>query len=216
MKTIIYLAITLLFILIIWTVLSYVATRNLEAPAYTVLEQTDRYEIRQYEPYLIAETTIDTTTYRGDLNQGFQLVADYIFGNNTTRESIAMTTPVLEATAEAEQNEKIAMTVPVLETATTTNTRTVAFVLPAAYSLANAPIPNDARVTLREVPGQKVAALRFGWYGTDSRVTAKKAELTAALAADGIVARSNPQAAFYNPPLTMPLLLRNEILIVIE
>ena len=53
----------------------------------------------------------------GDLKQslrsGFEVLANYIFGNNAKRESISMTSPVtLESRKES---EKIAMTVPVTQ-----------------------------------------------------------------------------------------------------
>jgi hypothetical protein len=108
------------------------------------------------------------------------------------------------------------MTVPVLETQSEQATRTVAFVLPSKYTMDTLPTPNNDKVTLREVDGRKVAVLRFTWYGTPDRVAAKKATLLSALERDGVVVVSEPQAAFYNPPLSMPLVLRNEILVEVE
>ena len=205
-------------LLIIWAVGSYLAVRSLEEPSYTVLEKKDGYEIRQYEPYIVAQTVVPSSEYNEDLNQGFRLVADYIFGNNTTQEKISMTTPVLESPGEQnnQSSEKIAMTVPVLETQSEQATRTVAFVLPSKYTIDTLPTPNNDKVTLRDVDGRKVAALRFTWYATPDRVAAKKATLLSALERDGVTAVREPQAAFYNPPLSMPLVLRNEILIEVE
>jgi hypothetical protein len=166
----------------------------------------------------VAQTVVPSSEYNEDLNQGFRLVADYIFGNNTTQEKISMTTPVLESPGEQnnQSSEKIAMTVPVLETQSEQATRTVAFVLPSKYTMDTLPTPNNDKVTLREVDGRKVAVLRFTWYGTPDRVAAKKATLLSALERDGVVVVSEPQAAFYNPPLSMPLVLRNEILVEVE
>ena len=204
----------IVLILVVWAAGSYAAVRSLEAPSYTVIQQMSGYEIRQYDPYIVAETVVSASEYRRDLNQGFRLVADYIFGNNTTQEKISMTTPVIETPSD--RNEKIAMTVPVLETQSDNATRTVAFVLPSKYTLDTLPTPNNDRVTLRAVDGQKVAVLRFGWYGTPARVTAKKELLLAKLQADQITTVGEPKAAFYNPPLSMPLVLRNEILVPVE
>ncbi len=204
----------IILLLIIWAIGSHLAVRSLEAPSYTVVEKKSGYEIRQYEPYIVAETVVNSSDYRGDLNQGFRLVAGYIFGNNTTKEKISMTTPVLEQPGDS--NEKIAMTVPVLEAQTNNATRTIAFVLPSKYTLDTLPTPNNDLVTLREVGAQKVAVLRFTWYGTAERVAKKKADLLSLLEADNIVVTGEPQAAFYNPPLSMPLTLRNEIIVSIQ
>lgn len=204
----------LVLVLVIWAAGSYAVVHNLEEPSYTVIEKKPGYEIRQYDPYIVAETVVSSSAYNQDLNQGFSLVADYIFGNNTKQEKISMTTPVLEQPGAA--SEKIAMTVPVLEDQTDNATRTIAFVLPSQYTMDTLPTPNNDRVTLRGVDGKKVAALRFSWYATPKRIAKKKTELLELLAADNVTTIATPQAAFYNPPLSMPLVLRNEILVDIE
>ncbi len=214
MKTMFYIIGGVVLLLVIWAIGSYAVVRKLEEPRYTVIEKKTGYEIRQYDPYIVAETVVNSTEYDQDLRQGFRLVADYIFGNNTKQEKISMTTPVLEQPGS--QSEKIAMTVPVLEGERDDTTRTVAFVLPSQYSMDTLPAPNNDQVTLREVDGRKVAALRFGWYGTPDRVAKKKAVLLESLAADNVTVIAEPQAAFYNPPLSMPLVLRNEILVEVE
>jgi len=53
----------------------------IEESKYKVLSSDGPYEIRHYEPVLIAEVTVS-----GDMDEasskGFRLIADYIFGNN--------------------------------------------------------------------------------------------------------------------------------------
>ncbi len=205
---------TFVLALVIWVIGSYLVVRTIEEPAYTVLEKKDGYEIREYAPYIMAKTTV-TGNYDEATNKGFRIIADYIFGNNTKKESIAMTTPVLESKAEA-SSEKIAMTTPVLETAGENNERTIAFVLPSKYTLETLPTPNNNAVTFTEVPARKVAALTFTWYATESRMEAKKALLQSYLKRDNITTAGEPETARYNPPLSMPLMLRNEVLIPVE
>lgn len=205
---------TFVLALVIWVIGSYLVVRTIEEPAYTVLEKKDGYEIREYAPYIMAKTTV-TGNYDEATNKGFRIIADYIFGNNTKKESIATTTPVLESKAEA-SSEKIAMTTPVLETAGENNERTIAFVLPSKYTLETLPTPNNNAVTFTEVPARKVAALTFTWYATESRMEAKKALLQSYLKRDNITTAGEPETARYNPPLSMPLMLRNEVLIPVE
>ncbi len=197
---------------LLWTIGSYLVIRNIEEPKYTVLEKRDGYEIRQYDPYILAQTTV-TGSYDEATNKGFRIIADYIFGNNTKKESIAMTTPVLETKPVS---EKISMTTPVLETSLESNQRVIAFVLPSQYTLETLPTPNNQAVTFTEVPGEKVAALTFTWYASEERMETKKALLQEHLTRDNFTAAGEPKTARYNPPLSMPLMLRNEVLIPIE
>ena len=194
----------------IWLVGSYAVIRNIEEPSYTVVEKRDGYEVRQYDAYILAETTV-TGDYQTALSDGFRIVADYIFGNNTTKTSIAMTSPVLERTSET-----ITMTVPVISTLDTPVTRTVAFVLPSKYTLETLPQPNNAAVQLRAVSGRKVAVRRFTWYATEARIASQKAALEQRLNTDRVVITGTAEVAQYNPPLSFPLTLRNEIIIPIE
>lgn len=195
---------------------SYLVISAIEEPAYTVLEKKDGYEIREYAPYIMAATTV-TGDYNGATRQGFRIIADYIFGNNTSKESIAMTSPVLES-PQTVTSEKIAMTVPVLETGSgsDTATRTIAFVLPSKYTLETLPRPNNTAVNLIQVPSRKIAVLRFTWYPTETRTIAKKELLISYLTRDKKIIAGEIETARYNPPLSMPLTLRNEILIPIE
>ena len=163
----IYIFLGLAALLGIWAIGSFVVIKNIEQPAYTVLEKRDGYEIRKYAPYIVAQTDV-TGSYSTALGSGFSQVADYIFGNNTSKTKIAMTSPVLESSSE-----KIAMTSPVLTTENN-QTRTIAFVLPSAYTLETLPEPNNPKVTLAEVPARTVAALRFTWYASENRVDGKK------------------------------------------
>ncbi len=200
----------ILVIVLLWMLGSYLVVRNLEAPSYTVLETRDGYEIRQYDSYITAETEV-RGSYREALNGGFRIIADYIFGNNTTKTSIAMTTPVLES-----GSEKIAMTVPVINTLDTDKERVVSFVLPSKYTLESLPKPNNSAVHLREVSSRKVAVRRFTGYATEERIAAQKAVLEEKLTADGFLIAGVSQVAQYNPPLSFPLTRRNEIIIPIE
>jgi hypothetical protein len=202
----------LVCLIIVWAIGSYLVVRTIEEPSYTVLEKKDGYEIREYAPYILAKTTV-AGTYEEATNKGFRIIADYIFGNNTKKESIAMTTPVLESKAAS---EKIAMTTPVLETAGENNERTIAFVLPSKYTLDTLPTPNNNAVAFEEVPTRKVAALRFTWYASESRMDTKKALLQSFLKRDNQTAVGEVETARYNPPLSMPLILRNEVLIPVE
>jgi hypothetical protein len=81
---------------------AYLEAEKLERPAYSVVERlTDGVEIRQYGPYMIAETTAneESSSYQKAGKNNFRILAGYIFGRNKARrggenEKMAMTAPV--------------------------------------------------------------------------------------------------------------------------
>jgi hypothetical protein len=205
-----YLFIGFAALLLIWFLGSYIVIRNIEEPSYVLLEKKDGYEIRQYDSYIIAETEVDGE-YREAMGQGFRVIADYIFGNNTSKTSISMTVPVLEGVSE-----KIEMTAPVINTMSIDKKRKVSFVLPSKYTLETLPQPNNSTVNLREVESKKVAVRRFSWYATEKRISNQKAILEEKLIKDNVSMIDTMQVAQYNPPLSFPFTLRNEIIVDIK
>ena len=62
----------------VWTLGSWLVVRNIEQPKYTVLKKLPTYEIREYAPYIVAEVEVSGSRNES-LNQGFRLLAGYIF-----------------------------------------------------------------------------------------------------------------------------------------
>lgn len=205
MKTL--LIITLLLV-IVWILYGYYGSRVKE-PKFTVLEKKNGYEIREYSKYIEAQTIV-SGTYRETMSTGFRILAGYIFGGNTKKQSIAMTAPVVE-----QKSESISMTVPVLETVIGTDSRILAFVMPEGYTLDSLPTPNDTRIKLVEVPSHTSAVLRYSGYTNSKKVEEMKVKLLEYLKRDGIEA-TLPRGAGYNPPWTPPFMMRNEILVDIN
>jgi hypothetical protein len=195
-----------------WIVAGYVPVRGIEKPKYEIVARKDGYEIRQYPAMILARATI-SGEYKKSLNKGFSTVADYIFGNNTTGGSVAMTAPVL---AEQEQpSQKIAMTAPVLSEKAG-ESYTISFVMPSEYTLEGLPKPNNADVRLEQVPPRKYAVLKFGGYAPESKAKRKTQKLLDALNRDGIDPIGEPTVAQYEPPWTPPFMRHNEIFVEIR
>ncbi|MGE5265970.1 MAG: SOUL family heme-binding protein [Deltaproteobacteria bacterium] len=175
-------------------------------PAHKVEVRDGDFEIRRYAPVLAAEVTAS-----GDRNTaigaGFRLLADYIFGNNTKKQSIEMTAPVTQ-----QRSEKIAMTVPVTQQPAGSDW-IVRFIMPADYTSETLPVPNDQRVRIVAVPEKRVAAVRFSGRSTDDNLSNHRSALEAWMKARGLKAAGEPTVAFYNPPWSLPFLRRNEYLI---
>ena len=79
--------------LMLWVLYGYMNTRGIEKPNYTVVDpkpnglvaKARNIELRKYDAMLVAEATVPGP-YDEAINRGFMKVADYIFGNNTTKE----------------------------------------------------------------------------------------------------------------------------------
>ncbi len=183
---------------------------TIEQAQYSILESRKDYEIRLYPSHIVAETVVQGP-YGKALNQGFRIIAGYIFGGNTRKESIAMTAPVIEKKTSI----SIAMTAPVTASLDG-GSHTIAFGMPRSYTLATLPIPNDPRIKIVTLPERKLAVKRFSWFRTSARVQSKKQELLAALKRDMIITKDEPEYAGYNPPWTPPWMRRNEIAVEIE
>lgn len=209
--TILKIAVALLTIGILWTIWGSFSSR-VEQTAYTVVAKKKKYEIRLYPAHIVAQTVV-TGAYQDALNEGFRIVAGYIFGGNVKKERIAMTAPVVEGSEAS--STPIAMTAPVTATLEGAS-RTIAFGMPRSYTLETLPTPTDPRVKIVTLPEKKMAVLRFSWLRTDSRVEAHKQELLAALKADGMATVGEPQYAGYNAPWTPPWMARHEVMVEVR
>lgn len=215
--------IIIVIILLIWTVGSFIFNRSIASPQYSVLEKKQGYEIRLYEPYITAQVEV-IGTYDEAISEGFRILADYIFGNNTKQADIAMTAPVTEGESEkiamtspvsVKDNEVLAMTAPVIEGAKN-EIRIISFVMPFEYTLETLPKPNNSQIKIVPQEERKVAVLRFSWLSGSERVAKKKQKLLNLLEQDEITPKKSPEYAGYNAPFTAPWLNRNEIMVEIE
>jgi effector-binding domain-containing protein len=180
-----------------------------ETPKYSVSKKQNEIEIRQYSGYIQAEVTIEDTNYKSAIERGFNLLAGYIFGNNISRQKIEMTTPV-----QASQSEKIAMTAPV--TITGESSFTVAFIMPAEYTLETLPQPKDVRIHFTQLPARSMAAIRFSGFFRQETIEKNKQRLSHWLGEQGLETEGDFIVAGYNPPWVPVFLARNEVLIQIK
>ena len=161
----------------------------LEEPSYDVLLTVGDVEFRRYDPYMLAEVTVD-----GDSQdrRAFQILAGYIFGDNDESEKMNMTAPV------------------------ETRGSDYAFVMESKYSRESLPQPNDETIRIVERPGRVVAALRFSGRWTRDNFSKHERELAEALADMGVEPQGAPELARYNAPFTPWFLRRNEIIVPVD
>lgn len=185
-----------------------------ETPNYTVLKADGDFELRQYEPMIIAKVTVS-----GSLDQasgrGFRVLADYIFGNNrvngATNATISMTAPVTMVA----QSERIEMASPV--TLTERNGRwTMQFVMPSDYTMATLPRPNNPAIEIEQRAEQYYAVARFSGFTGEQKVAEQAEALLKWLADRELTPLSAPEIARYDPPWTLPFFRRNEVMVAYQ
>jgi hypothetical protein len=226
---------------------AWMETEKLERPSYQVIAKLDHgIEVRTYDPYMIAETTVDGVGFREPTASGFRVCAEYIFGKNqkaknwsslnplsklesTKSEKMAMTAPVrisgqTTTTTTTVSGEKMAMTAPVRVaggSGGSKNKKTkVSFVIGKKYNKKTAPVPLNNNVKLREIPSHILAVRTFsGPPPKDERVAKERVLLEQALSAAGLQAKSNSETLVYgyhDPFITPNFLRRNEVAVLLE
>lgn len=169
---------------------------NEEQPFYTVVKTTEEYEIRDYAPMTLASRMMgpknESLTQRS--GRTFNALAGFLFGKNNESMSMEMTSPVFMQKGEEEK---------------------MSFVIPKSVDV---PTPTDSSVTIEQVDAVRVAVRQFPGFATNKEVDLQKSELVQALAADGIQLPVDVTVtvAQYNPPLTIPTVRKNEVLIKID
>ncbi len=192
-----------------------------EEPSYTVLAQMDNFELRHYDKQLVAQTWVS-----GDQDsasrEGFKVLADYIFGNNTApsggSSKISMTAPVTmqsENKKGADESQKIAMTAPVSMQQDDGKWR-VQFTMPSNYTMQTLPKPNNPNITITELPAQTYGVIKFSGLAGSNKVAEKTAQLQSWMQTQNLRIAGEPELARYNPPWTLPFLRRNEVMIAYQ
>jgi DNA gyrase inhibitor GyrI len=154
-----------------------------------VLSNSD-YELRDYPELAIVQTPMPDSGGNSG-NAGFGKLFRYISGNNKSQESIAMTTPVFISQEP----------------------RTMAFVLPAKSSAAQAPAPLDSSLSLKKIPAGRFAVLRFSGARSAAKESQSLALLKTWIAEKRLVAVESPVFGYFDPPWTPSFLRRNEVML---
>lgn len=192
-------------VLILTLLVASAMARATEEPRYTVVATHEGFEVRAYAPYLVAEVTVPGPADQAG-NQGFRLLAGYIFGRNEGERKIAMTAPVTQSSAPV----KIPMTAPVTQSPAEVGF-VVQFTMPGGFTLDTLPRPLDPEVRLREVPATRHAVLRYSGSWSESNYLSHLDTLRRAIAMAGLREVGPPVYARYNAPYVPSFLRRNEI-----
>ena len=199
-------------LLVLFTLIFFVSktVMGIEEAEYVVVEKEGDFELRNYEPFIVAETIVE-----GDFsnvgNVGFRRLYGYISGNNRKQASISMTAPVRQETS----SEKISMTAPVSQEQVGSKWR-ITFMMPSQYTMETLPEPLDPNVKLKKESERVMAALRYSGTWSQHRYDEKEARLFEWIEKRGLKALGEPIFARYNSPFMPWFLRRNEVLIPVK
>ena len=163
-----------------------------ERPEYKVILSEPPFEIRLYEAFWIVEYSNEEDP---DILSGFGTLFRYISSENKNRQKISMTVPVIEEMLEGHMK--------------------MAFVVPKEH-WNDIPQPESKWLSLKKIESGLYGTIRYSGRSDVSKENAMKKELEEWLLRSGYAVIDNYMLAFYNPPLTPPMLRRNEILVRIK
>ena len=180
----------------------------IEEPQYTVIETGDDFEIRQYEPYIVAEVTVDGSLRRSG-NSAFRILAGYIFGENRSSTRMNMTAPVESRST----SERMNMTAPVESVDNGDGSYVYGFVMESRYTMDTLPMPIDERIRIREVPARTMVVRSFTGMWTDGNYERHESELLDIVRVRDMQIVGNPVFARYDGPMTPFFMRRNEVMV---
>lgn len=187
-----------------------------EQQPYDLVQQYPHFELRRYPKHFLAEVRVNASFDRAG-NEAFRYLFNYISGSNKAQRKLSMTAPVVQ---ESGSSEELSMTAPVLQSGPPgggeDNNYTVAFVLPAGLTAETAPIPDEPKVKIREVPAAVVAVARFTGNGSAAAFERHAVALNEALKVAGLTSHGSARFARFDPPFKPLFLRHNEVMVDIE
>tara|TARA_B000000557_G_scaffold250675_1_gene237238 strand:- start:2063 stop:2647 length:585 start_codon:yes stop_codon:yes gene_type:complete len=192
--------------IILWTIIILMAFtfilagilkgEELYEPDYKLINSNDDIEIREYSDIILASTRIDRS-YEEATSPGFRVLANYIFGNNNTREQIPMTAPVLTTMPGKEYIN-------------------MSFVMSTDYTMQSLPKPNTDKIKFHTLKLGKAVVIKFGMWATPQRIKKMKHKLEEYINKNNLEVISDYYVAQYNSPWVMPPFRRNEVIVSIK
>lgn len=169
-----------------------VGIRLEEELPFTVKETIRNIEIRDYAPFTLARVTV-SGEYESAMEEGFRLLADFIFGANTEGKKTSMTIPVfMDKEMEG---------------------WTMSFYLPESVSSLK---PLDHRISIQNMPAKTVAAYRYSGNPDLEKMLEAKVTLLQGLERTGYEVNSSVWWAQYDQPASLPFTKRNEVLVKVH
>ena len=166
------------------------STNKYETQKYDLIFSDENFEIRFYHSSLKAKVVSERSA-----NGNFYKLFQFISGNNSKGEKIAMTTPVYMKDEE--------------------NSNTMEFVMPSSYNIESISKPNDESIEIYESEAKYFACVRYGGYYNSGKFNTHSKKLIEKLSELNIKTRGDLFYVSYNSPYKV-FNRRNEVMVEIE
>ena len=170
--------------------LSTNATMATEEVKFDIVHENEIYEIRKYSERLVAQTINDKDSGT------FRKLFNYISGDNNSSKKIEMTTPV----TQMKKN----------------NVSFMQFYLPSEFNKKTTPVPTNSDVEIMLMQEGYFAVIRYSGRSSDKNFIKYSKVLREKLLEDKILINGFAIKATFNPPWTLPLFRRNEVMFNIK
>ncbi|PID46634.1 MAG: heme-binding protein [Proteobacteria bacterium] len=181
--------------------------RTGEEALYSTLAVDENFEIRLYEPLIIAQTAVEGP-YLAATRTGYQRLTDYVSGYNLANQTVSVNPPII--LGEGAKKPKIELTTPYYEEYLD-GVWLTSVAMPEAYTLQTLPKPVDGSITFKVLPRLKVAVISYMGYRSERMIQKKTELLLQWLAQNNITPTSSARSVIYDTPWTIPMLRRHEI-----
>ena len=195
MKVFVITVIILIGLFILFQIYTIMSINKTETQAYKVIKVEEKFEIRYYPAATMAMISSTSKSYRDLGSSGFGKLAKYIFGGNSEKKQIAMTSPVHMNINDTKS--------------------TMAFVLPSAFNQTNLPKPNDSSISIITSEPEYVAVIQFGGFASNESIDKHRAMLKNELKNKGLSYYGDFRYLGYNPPYQL-FGRRNEVIVALN
>ncbi len=201
---------------LVLTSCSVFGNSGVENAPYKVLQKDGRIEVRQYDKMVLVSAPMGEGM--SDNRGAFGLLFDYISGENVSERKIPMTAPVFMegGVDKSAEGEKIPMTAPVFMNEDQAGQWRMSFVMPADMRLEDTPKPKNPSVDIEGVKDWTVGAIGFSGFLNEKSSLKHYTILNTWLAKNGYDVTGQYISAGYNPPWTLPMARRNEVLVPVQ
>ena len=165
---------------------------------FRVIETFRDFEIREYEPCVIAEVAVPAE-YSEASSRAFSSLFGYISSGNKNSEKISMTAPVIAAQKPDDSKNWY-----------------VSFVMPAGSKFEDMPQPTDSKVLLRDLGSEICVATSFRGKASSELSKKMEVQLRAAAAKENLTLSKETRICRFDPPFKPGFLQYNEIVIPIS
>ncbi len=195
MKVVIVIVIVLIVVFLVFQIYTTMSVNKTETQPYKVIRVEKDFEIRYYPAATMAMIASASTSYRDLGNTGFRTLAKYIFGGNSEKKQIAMTSPVHMDIGDTQS--------------------TMSFVLPSEYTPSTVPTPLDSGISIITSAPEYVAVMRFSGFANANSIQLHINHLRRALQDKGLSFYGDFRFLGYNPPYQL-FGRRNEVIVALK